>query len=93
MSTVEHTLMTHPAVAAAATLELPDTDGDKVRSIIIAINSDHHLGLKEIQNWARDRCADKDLPDRWLFINEMPLRADGTPNVEILRVLLAGRPS
>ena len=90
MSSIESTLMTHPAVAAAAALALPDRSGASVTSVIIAIDTDHYLELPEIQSWARERCAAEDLPKRWLFINQMPLREDGSPDIETLRGLVVG---
>ena len=90
MSNIQEALLAHPAVEAVAAFELPDRDDTPTKSVCISIKSDQNLELAEIQQWARARCNADELPGRWLFINQMPRRTDGSIDTEMLRELVAG---
>jgi fatty-acyl-CoA synthase len=84
---LENALMSHPAVAEAAVIAIPDAKWGERPLAIIVCKSGRAASEAELRAHLAPRFASFWLPDRYVFVNEMPRTATG----KILKVALRER--
>ncbi len=77
---VEAVLDRHPAVAESAVIGLPDTVKGEVPAAVVRTFPGVEAGEDELLRWADERLADYKVPDRIVFVDELP--RSGTDKVQ-----------
>lgn len=89
---VEEVLMTHPAIADAAIIGIPDeTWGETVRAIIV-LKPGQTVILEELRDFGRQKIATYKLPESLVIVEELPRNPMGKVLKTELRVQF-GQPS
>ena len=69
---VEDTLMSHPSIADAAIIGVPDdTWGETIRAVVV-LNPGQSVTLEELRSFGRQRMATYKLPDSLVIVDELP---------------------
>jgi malonyl-CoA/methylmalonyl-CoA synthetase len=72
---IEEVLRTHPAVAEAAVVGLPDPAYGQVLAAAIVARSP--VGAESLRAWTAERLASYKVPRRWRLLDELPRNALG----------------
>lgn len=94
---VEEVLLTHPRVAEAAVLGLPDSDlGEQVVAAIVPhpsenSSSDSPVTVDDLVTFCRDQLASYKKPRQIFFVEELPRNALGKVQKHLLRERLESR--
>lgn len=81
---IEHLLMRHPAVTAAALVAVPDANlGEK--SCAFVVSGTPLRGIEMRKHLMSLGIADYKLPDKFRFVDALPLTAFGKPDKRLLR--------
>jgi acyl-CoA synthetase (AMP-forming)/AMP-acid ligase II len=79
---VEQVLETHPEVAEAAVVGVPDARlGETVAGFVVAAHPDTPPDTEELRAYCRERLAGFKVPVQWTFVDALPR----TPNGKLLR--------
>ncbi|GDY13640.1 2-succinylbenzoate--CoA ligase [Planctomycetota bacterium] len=73
---VEHLLASHPAIAEAAVVGVPDREWGRIVAAVLVPRGDPP-DLDELTSWLRERLAGPKLPRRWRFALSLPRTATG----------------
>ncbi len=83
---VESVLREHPGVIDAAVFGVPDFEmGERVGAAAVTRVS---ISADELRTWCRERIADYKVPDRFVFLEELPYSSTGKVNRRELIELL-----
>ncbi|BBZ14888.1 hypothetical protein BST20_07590 [Mycobacterium branderi] len=75
---VEHILQSHPGVAEAAVVGVPDQRlGETIRACIVAVDPASPPSVDELRAYCRERLAGFKVPAQWTFTNALPRNAAG----------------
>ena len=74
---VENALTSHPGVAEAAVIGLPDPHWGEVVTAVVVARHGFALQAEELRAWARERIAGYKLPKAIHFVGELPLTSIG----------------
>jgi len=74
---VERILLSHPGVAEAAVIGLPDPFWDEIVAAAVRISAPLTAPAVDLTAYCRERLAPYMVPVRWLFVSEMPRSAAG----------------
>jgi len=96
---VESVLVTHPAVAEAAAVAVPDTVRGEVLEAAVVLHSGYHPSealVKELQSWVKTKFAAHAYPRRVHFIEALPKTPSGkiqrfVVRKELREVTLSGK--
>jgi acyl-CoA synthetase (AMP-forming)/AMP-acid ligase II len=87
---IEDVLVSHPAVAEAAVVGVPDTDwGEKVAAVVVLAEG-CTATADELQGWVRGRLRSSKMPERIDFREELPHNETGKLLRRVLRMELTG---
>jgi hypothetical protein len=84
---VERILLSHPGVAEAAVIGLPDPFWDEIVAAAVRMSAPLTAPAVDLTAYCRERLAPYKVPVRWLFVSEMPRDPAG----EICRVTLGAQ--
>ncbi len=88
---IEDVLITHPGVADAAVVGIPDADWGETVAACIRPDGPDHPSPEELIEYCRARLAGYKVPRRWHFMDAFPQTASGKIQKFALRdILLAG---
>ena len=82
---VEAILMTHPAVAEAAVVGIPDPYWGEQVAAVIRSSGPEPPAAADLADLCRARLAAYKIPVRWLFTDTFPLTATGKIRKDLLR--------
>jgi fatty-acyl-CoA synthase len=87
---IEELLFTHPAVAEAAVIGVPDERwGEQVAAIVELRGDAPATTADELYQYCRDRIAAHKAPTQWVFVDRMPTTPTGKIQKFVLRERLA----
>ena len=82
---IEDVLYTHPGVAHAAIVGVPDAEWGEVVVAFIQLRPDYHLSSDELSEFCRARLASYKAPRVWRFVDHFPQTASGKIQKFVLR--------
>src|SRR5699024_4539583 len=74
---VEEVFYKHPDVMEVAIVGLPDTVLGEVSCACVKLKPSANLNETELQSYIKERVADYKVPDKILFVDELPMTASG----------------
>lgn len=74
---IEDILFTHPAVAMATVVGLPDPDWGEVVAAFVQMRPGHEPNASDLDAFCRDRLASYKVPRLWNFVSSFPQTASG----------------
>jgi fatty-acyl-CoA synthase len=90
---IEDVLITHPGVADAAVVGIPDADWGETVAACIRASGAQPPSPEELADYCRARLAGYKVPRRWHFMDAFPQTASGKIQKFVLRDVLLGGPS
>ena len=87
---IEDVLITHPRVADAAVVGIPDADWGETVAACIRPSGAQQLSSEELADYCRARLAGYKVPRRWHFMEAFPQTASGKIQKFALRDILLG---
>ena len=82
---IELTIESHPAVAMAAVIGIPDARWHEVGHAFVQVSEQCELTTHEIDAWCRERLANYKIPKAFDLIDELPRLAIGKIDKRSLR--------
>ena len=82
---LENAVMSHPAVAEAAVIGVPDPKWDERPLVGVVVAEGKSVTPEELREFISDRVAKWQLPERWTFIDEVPKTSVGKFDKKRLR--------
>jgi fatty-acyl-CoA synthase len=84
---LENTVMSHPAVAEAAVIGVPDEKWDERPLVAVVVRQGQQVTAAELREFLSDKVAKWQLPEHWTFIEEVPKTSVGKFDKKRLRSL------
>ncbi len=82
---LENAVMSHPAVAEAAVVGVPDAKWDERPLVAVVVREGASVTPAELRTFLEDRFARWQLPERWCFVDEVPKTSVGKFDKKRLR--------
>ncbi|MFD4194508.1 long-chain fatty acid--CoA ligase [Amycolatopsis thermoflava] len=82
---LENTVMSHPAVAEAAVVGVPDEKWDERPLVAVVVREGQSATAEELREFLADKVAKWQLPEHWTFIDEVPKTSVGKFDKKRLR--------
>ena len=82
---LENTVMSHPAVAEAAVVGVPDEKWDERPLVAVVVREGHSVTAAELREFLTGKVAKWQLPEHWTFIDEVPKTSVGKFDKKRLR--------
>jgi fatty-acyl-CoA synthase len=82
---LENQVMSHPAVAEAAVIGVPDEKWDERPLVAVVLREGHTVTAAELREFLADKVAKWQLPEHWTFIDEVPKTSVGKFDKKRLR--------
>ncbi len=86
---LENHLMGHPAVSTAAVVAVPDERWQERPLAVVVVNDGADVCAKELREYLGDKVVRWWLPERWAFIEEVPLTSVGKFDKKTIRARYA----
>jgi fatty-acyl-CoA synthase len=86
---LENHLMGHPAVSAAAVVAVPDERWQERPLAVVVVNEGAEVCAKDLRDFLGDKVVRWWLPERWAFIEEVPLTSVGKFDKKTIRARYA----
>ena len=86
---LENHLMGHPAVSEAAVVAVPDERWQERPLAVVVVNEGAEVCAKELRDFLGDKVVRWWLPERWAFIEEVPLTSVGKFDKKTIRARYA----
>jgi len=85
---VEEALYQHPAVLEAGVIGAPDSVYGEIVVAFISLRESHQATAEELQQFARQRLADYKVPERILYLDQLPKSPTGKVHRPALKEML-----
>ncbi|GAB3565709.1 long-chain fatty acid--CoA ligase [Amycolatopsis endophytica] len=82
---LENTVMSHPAVAEAAVVGVPDEKWDERPLVAVVVREGQSVTAEELREFLSDKVAKWQLPEHWTFVDEVPKTSVGKFDKKRLR--------
>ncbi|PXY30922.1 long-chain fatty acid--CoA ligase [Prauserella muralis] len=82
---LENTVMSHPAVAEAAVIGVPDEKWDERPLVAVVVREGQQVSAEELREFLKDKVAKWQLPEHWTFVDEVPKTSVGKFDKKRLR--------
>jgi fatty-acyl-CoA synthase len=82
---LENQVMSHPAVAEAAAIAVPDEKWGERPLMVVTVKEGSSVDAEELRAFLGDRVAKWQLPERWSFVEEVPKTSVGKFDKKVLR--------
>ncbi len=82
---LENAVMSHPSVAEAAVIGVPDAKWDERPLVGVVLREGKSATAEELRDFLTDKIAKWQLPERWTFIGEVPKTSVGKFDKKRLR--------
>ena len=86
---LENHLMGHPAVSSAAVVAVPDERWQERPLAVVVVNEGAEVCAKDLRDFLGDKVVRWWLPERWAFIEEVPLTSVGKFDKKTIRARYA----
>jgi fatty-acyl-CoA synthase len=86
---LENHLMGHPAVSEAAVVAVPDERWQERPLAVVVVNEGAEVCAKDLRDFLGDKVVRWWLPERWAFIEEVPLTSVGKFDKKTIRARYA----
>jgi fatty-acyl-CoA synthase len=90
---IEDTLLTHPAVADAGVVGIPDDEWGETVGAVVVLEPGAETTVEELQGWVRDRLRSSRMPTVIRFRSELPYNETGKLLRRVLRTELTQPPA
>jgi fatty-acyl-CoA synthase len=87
---LESSLMAHPDIVEAAVIGVPDPRWDERPLACVVCAEGSAVSAADLQAFLADKLAKWQLPERWVFIDEVPKTSVGKFDKKVLRARHAG---
>ncbi|MBK1785446.1 long-chain fatty acid--CoA ligase [Prauserella cavernicola] len=82
---LENTVMSHPAVAEAAVIGVPDEKWDERPLVAVVLREGETVSAEELRTFLEGKVAKWQLPEHWTFVEEVPKTSVGKFDKKRLR--------
>ncbi|WP_199431298.1 long-chain fatty acid--CoA ligase [Qaidamihabitans albus] len=82
---LENHVMSHPAVAEAAVIGVPDEKWDERPLVAVVVREGQQVTAEELREYLQDKVAKWQLPEHWSFVDEVPKTSVGKFDKKRLR--------
>ncbi|MHB8429741.1 MAG: long-chain fatty acid--CoA ligase [Acidimicrobiales bacterium] len=86
---LENEVMAHPSVVEAAVIAVPDERWSERPLAAVVVDPDRPIGAEELVTFLSDRVSRWWLPERWVFLEEIPKTSVGKFDKKLLRARYA----
>jgi fatty-acyl-CoA synthase len=84
---LENAVMSHPAVAEAAVIGVPDEKWDERPLVAVVVRQGQQITAADLRDFLSDKVAKWQLPEHWTFVDEVPKTSVGKFDKKRLRSL------